>query len=64
MFGQAIIVALQRADLLPLSKHHVGCEDLAAEQQTGQGGQACHLQSATVGGPDREKGFRDTDLYT
>lgn len=48
LFGQALVVALQLLDLLSLSKHHVGCEDLAAEQQTGQGRQTCHLQSATV----------------
>lgn len=53
--GHKFVVALQVSDLLSLSKHHVGCEDLAAEQQTGQGGQTCHLQSATVWAPDRER---------
>lgn len=43
-----IVFALQPFDLLVLSEDHVGGEDLAAEQQTDQGCQARHLQSATV----------------
>lgn len=50
-----IIFALQLFDLLVLSKDHVGGEDLAAEQQTGQSRQARHLQRATVWAPERRK---------
>lgn len=42
-------------DLLLLVKHHVGGEDLAGQQQTCQGCQACHLQGTAVGSSERVK---------
>lgn len=55
LFAHSLGVLLQRVDLILLAKHHVGSEDLAGEEQTCQGCQACHLQGTTVGAPEREE---------
>lgn len=48
-------VLLQGVNLLFLVEHCVGSEDLAGQQQTCQGGQACNFQSPAVGATETQR---------